>query len=115
MTKLFGGILPFLISHLLCCGALLGVLIATGYLYLLSQEGQNKTFLLPTIIVAVFLFWLHRRHHGSCEAAGGKTVGDHLVGILLYLGFSLVLGIIFIVYILIPWWIPGYKGGMLLP
>ena len=115
MTKFLGGIIPFLILHLFCCGALLGILITTGYLFLLRQEGQNKIFLLPAIAAAILFFWLHRRHHQSCEIAGGKTLGDHFVGILLYLVFSLVLGTIFIVYIFVPWWIPGYKGGILLP
>lgn len=113
--KFLGTTIPYLIFHLFCCGALLGILITTGYLYLLSQEGENKTLLLPALALAIFFFWLHRRHGQSCEVKGGKTVTDHAVSFSLYLVFSLLFGLIFVIYFFIPWWIPNYRGGMLLP
>lgn len=103
MAKFFGSIVPFFVFHLFCCGALLGILITTGYLYLLSQEGQNKIFLLPALGLTIIFFWLH------------KNVDNRLASILLYALFSLLFGLIFIIYIFIPWWIPNYKGGILLP
>lgn len=103
MIKFLGSIVPFLVFHLFCCGALLGILITTGYLFLLSQEGQNKIFLLPALGLTILFFWFH------------KKVDNRLLNILLYGLFSLVSGLIFIIYIFIPWWIPNYQGGILLP
>lgn len=115
MIKLLGSVVPFLIFHLFCCGALLGMLITTGYLYLFSQEGERKTLFLPTLGLAILFFWLHRHHSKCCEEKGEKTITDHVISVSLYLFFSLLFGLIFIIYFFIPWWIPNYQGGILLP
>lgn len=104
-----------LVFHLFCCGALLGVLIASGSLFLLRQEGRDKSFFLPALGLVMVVFWWQRHHSRCCEEKGEKTIGDRVTGICLSLVFSLLLGTIFIVYIFIPWWIPNYQGGMLLP
>lgn len=104
-----------LVFHIFCCGALLGVLIASGSLFFLRQEGRNQVFLLPALGLAIVVFWWQRHHSHCCEEKGEKSLGDHFVSLALSLFFSLLLGTIFIVYVFIPWWIPNYQGGMLLP
>lgn len=115
MTKVFTGILPFLAIHVFCCGTLLFFLISSGYLLVLSNEGRNKIFLLPILILLGFLIWYYRRHGKCCQNKGYKSLSDHILSIFLYFAFSFLLGIAFIIYIFIPWWIPNYQGGMLLP
>jgi len=115
MKKIFGAFIPFLVFHLFCCGTLLLFLISTGYLFTLRNEGRNKTFLLPILLISGLLFWYYRRHGRCCQNKGYKSFGDNILSILLYFSFSFLLGIAFMIYIFIPWWIPNYKGGMLLP
>lgn len=115
MKKLFGGILPFFIFHLFCCGALLIFLTTSGYLLLISREGQRKTYLIPVLLISAIFLSLYHRHGARCRLKEYKTPADHLMGILLYVGFSFLLGLAFMIYVFIPWWIPNYTGGPLLP
>lgn len=115
MIKFLGSIVPYLIFHVFCCGFLLIFLISSGILLLLSQEGENKTLLLPAILLGIALFWLHGNHGKCCEQKGYKTSTDWLISILLYISFSMIFGLIFMIYLFIPWWIPNYQGGPLLP
>lgn len=115
MKKVATGIIPFLFMHLMCCGALLFFLISGGYLLLLRQEGSNKIFLIPALLLSGGLFWLYRYHGRCCDKKDRKTFGDHIISYSLYIFFSMILGFIFIIYVFIPWWIPNYKGGILLP
>jgi len=115
MKHFIGAITPFLFIHLICCGALLFFLVSSGYLLLLSREASNKIFFLPALLLTALLFWLYLHHHRSCTFKGYKTFNDRLAGLALYLLLSLTAGFIFIIYIFLPWWIPGYQGGMLLP
>lgn len=32
-----------------------------------------------------------------------------------FIGAALPAGLIFIIYVFLPWWIPGYQGGILPP
>lgn len=115
MKKFIGSTIPFLLFHLVCCGGLLILLTASGILLTVRQEGSNKYFLIPAILIAAVFIWLHHRHGKQCEMRGQKTAGDYVVSIILYAIFSIVLGLIFMIYVFIPWWIPNYKGGFLLP
>lgn len=115
VKRIAGGFIPFIFMHFLCCGALLIFLISGGYLLLLRQEGSNKIFLLPALILTGGLFWLYRYHGKCCDKKGHRTWKDKILNYLLYIVFSMVLMFIFIIYVFIPWWIPNYKGGMLLP
>lgn len=115
MKDFLGGIVPFLVFHVFCCGALLIFLTSSGYLLILSREGQQKTFLIPAVLLISALFFLYKRHGNSCHIKGYKTPGDHVMTILLYVGFSFLIGIAFMIYVFIPWWIPNYTGGPLLP
>lgn len=93
----------------------MGILIATGSLYLLSQEGDRKILLVPMLALGAIFFWLYRRHRRCCEERGFKTGSERVVEIIYYLLFSMSLGLAFLIYVFIPWWLPGYKGGIILP
>lgn len=115
IKKAASAAIPFLFMHLICCGGLLILLISGGYLLLLRQEGTNKIFLIPFILLSIGLFWLYRYHGNCCRQKRSQTYSDKLVSISLYFFLSMALGLMFMIYVFIPWWIPGYKGGMLLP
>lgn len=115
MKKFIGSVVPFFLFHLVCCGALIIFLATSGYLLLIRQEGDRKTFLLPLLAIGGILFFLHRRRKQCCEKKGHTSMGDHIFMITLYIAFSFIFGTAFMIYVFIPWWIPGYKGGILLP
>lgn len=115
MKKIAGFAIPFLFQHLICCGALLFFLASSGYLLILRQEGDKKMFLLPSLAISAVLIFLYRYYGMCCERKGHKSLVDRVVLIFLYLIFSFLLGLIFMIYVFIPWWIPTYKGGLLLP
>lgn len=115
MRKVVAGIIPFLFTHFLCCGALLFFLISSGYLLLLRQEATNKIFLLPALVFGGIIFGLYRYHGKCCQAKGHKSYGDQIVSFMLYVSLSMILGLLFMIYVFLPWWIPNYKGGILLP
>lgn len=115
MKKVFGFSVPFFLSHLICCGALLFFLTGSGYLLILRQEGDTKIFLIPLILIASLVFWIYKYYGKCCKNKGHKTLTDHfLIGFLFFL-LSIIASIIFMIYVFIPWWIPNYKGGPLLP
>ncbi|MCL4387209.1 hypothetical protein M1307_02310 [Patescibacteria group bacterium] len=115
MKKFIGSVIPFFLFHLVCCGALIVFLATSGYLLLIRQEGDKKTFLIPLLLLGGVLFWLHGRYDKRCCERGHKSFADQVVLISLYVAFSMIFGFAFMIYIFIPWWIPGYKGGLLLP
>lgn len=115
MKKFIGSVIPFLLFHLFCCGALLIFLTTSGYLLLIRNEGRNKTFLIPILLLGGLFFFLHWYFGKCCEKKDHKTFGDHTILIILYIAFSFLLGIAFMIYVFIPWWIPNYTGGFLLP
>lgn len=114
MKKIVGPILPMLGFHIICCTFLIGILITTGLLYNLSWEGENKTFFIPALLTAGGLFWAYKRQAKCCTESPFDTRSKVLM-YLFYILFSVFLGFIFIIYFFIPWWIPGYRGGILLP
>ena len=115
MKKVFGIIIPFTLQHLICCGAFLFFLVSSGLLFRFSQEGQNRIYLLPVLLFAALLVFIYFYYGKCCKQKGHKTFLDHSILLLLYLLISFVVGIIFMIYIFIPSWIPGYRGGPLLP
>lgn len=115
IKKFIGSVIPFLIFHVFCCGSLLFLLISTGYLLALRQEGTNKVFLIPLILLGVIVFWLYHHHGNCCRKQEHKTFRDYFLTFLLYFTFSFIFGLIFMIYVFIPWWIPNYQGGFLLP
>lgn len=115
MKKFLGSIVPFFLFHLVCCGGLLIFLTTTGYLLIIREEGRNKAFFLPLLAVGGFFFLLYSLHGKHCEKKGHKTLGDYSMSIFFYIGFSIIFGALLMIYIFIPWWIPNYKGGFLLP
>lgn len=100
---------------MLLCGAFLVFLVSSGALLMFSNESRNKTFLIPLLLLAAFLLWLRYYYNKCCVREGSKSFSDHILVLLLYLAFSVLVGFLFVVYIFIPWWIPGYQGGLLLP
>ena len=115
MKKLLGTVIPFLITHLICCGTLLFFLISSGYLLTLANEGRNRLLLLPSLILFVGGIWLLHRHNRNCCRKTKKTLADWIFTFLLYGAIYFIFSWSFIVYIFIPWWIPDYQGGILLP
>lgn len=115
MKKFLGSVVPFLLFHLVCCGGLIIFLASSGYLLLVSQEGNRKTYLIPLLVLGGIFFLINNRMNKHCEAKGHKSIGDQILLISFYVMYSVIFGIAFMVYVFIPWWIPGYRGGFLLP
>lgn len=115
MKKVTGLIIPFLVTHILCCGAILYFLWSSGLLVLIAREGRGKTYLFPILIVGLVFFWLHQKHKKTCHLKGRLGRGDQIINLIFFLTFYMTMSLIFIVYIFIPWWIPGYDGGLILP
>lgn len=103
MKKTLSGIIPLILIHIICCGGALIFLISSGYLLKLSNESQNRFFLIPSILL-LFLAWKQT----------GKQNGGLLRGFI-YGSIYFLTSYIIITYLFIPWWIPGYTGGLLLP
>ncbi|MBI2086131.1 hypothetical protein HYT74_02200 [Candidatus Daviesbacteria bacterium] len=59
IRKFSGAAIPFVLMHLLCCGGLLFLLISSGYLLILRQEGTNKIFLIPFLLRSSSLWNMH--------------------------------------------------------
>ncbi len=115
MKKIIGLAIPFTFQHIICCGAFLFFLVSSGYLLAFRQEADNKIYLLPSLLVVGILLFLHYYYGRCCKTKGHKTIVDHTILFLLYILISFVIGILFMIYIFIPSWIPGYTGGPLLP
>lgn len=119
MKKMIASFLPILILPFTCtlllCGAAIAFLVSSGSLLLLREEGRNKVFIIPLLLLAAFLLWLRHYHGKCCQEKSSKSFGDYTLSLFLYMLFSMVIGIAFIIYIFIPWWIPNYQGGPLLP
>lgn len=87
------------------CGTFIGILVSSGWLLLLANEGQRKILLLPLLLLLVATFWGYK-----------KTACNHKIPhILFYLAMSLLISALFMLYIFIPWWLGDYNGGPLLP
>lgn len=115
MKKVFGFSIPFFLSHLFCCGALLFFLTTSGYLLLLKQESDKRIFLIPLLIIGGIVLWIYKYYGKCCKNKGSKTISDHFIISFLFFLLSFIASIIFMIYVFIPWWIPNYKGGPLLP
>lgn len=115
MKKVAGFGLPFVLTHFICCGALLFWLIGSGYLLVMSNEGRDKVFLIPALLFIGILIYLYKYQSKCCREKGEKTLKDFIFQFLLYSLIVLIFSLAFIVYVYIPWWIPDYKGGNLLP
>lgn len=115
MKKFIGSVVPFFLFHLICCGALIIFLATSGYLLLIRQEGDKKTYLIPLLLLGALSFFIYNRYSKRCDQKGCKTTGDWMILIVFYIAFSFLFGLAFMIYVFIPWWIPGYKGGLLLP
>ncbi len=115
MRKITGVVIPFLFQHLLCCGAFLFFLMSSGYLLMIRQEADKKLFLLPAIVATALLIGLYWHYNRCCRSKGNNSMLSYGLLFLLYILISFVVGILFMIYIFIPWWIPNYKGGPLLP
>src|SRR3989338_688290 len=84
IKKITGFGLPFVLIHFICCGALLFWLIGSGYLLAMSNEGRNKVFLIPILIISGTMIFLYRYHSKCCREKGEKTIKDYLFQFLLY-------------------------------
>lgn len=115
MKKFIGSVVPFFLFHLVCCGGLIIFLATSGYLLLVRQEGDKKTYLIPLLVLGGLVFYFHNRYNKRCNAKGCRTWVDWLILAAFYVTFSFIFGLVFMIYVFIPWWIPGYKGGLLLP
>lgn len=115
VLKVIGGLVPFLATHLLCCGAALYFLWSSGVLLILAREGRNRIFLIPMLGIGVIFFFIHRNHKKACQTEGHYGWGDRIVNFLFFAGFYLMISLAFMIYVFIPWWIPGYEGGLILP
>lgn len=112
-----GGVQVFLQAALcvVMCGAFIGVLVASGSLLILANEGKNKTFLIPAIIAFVVSVYAYIENKRTCHRKGFMTTGDRVWGMMTFMFVSIIFSILFTLYVFIPWWIPNYKGGFLLP
>lgn len=115
MKKFIGSVVPFLFFHLICCGGIIIFLATSGYLLLIRQEGDKKIYLIPLLLMGALSFFIYNRYTKHCDRKGCKTILDWLILIAFYTTFSVIFGLAFMIYIFIPWWIPGYRGGLLLP
>jgi len=70
MKKIVGLVIPFLATHVLCCGALLYFLWSTGLLISIAREGRSRVYFLPIFIIGLVFFWLHRSHKKACHLEG---------------------------------------------
>jgi len=115
MKNIWLPIVTFFSTHLLCCGAVLGILITSGYLLTFHHIGEEKKFFIPALIVVVVLFFVYREYKKCCNEIGRKTFFDYIVIFTLYFALSIFSGLIFMIYFFLPWWLPDYNGGFLLP
>lgn len=99
----------------LMCGAAIGLLISSGWLLFFTNEGRNKTFLIPFLIAFAVAILMYIENKKACHQKGFSTTGDKVWGMILFMLLSGLITIIFTLYIFIPWWIPNYRGGFLLP
>lgn len=97
------------------CGAAIGLLISSGYLLVLSNEGRNKTFLIPLLIAFAVAIYFYVENKKSCHEKGFSTAGDKMWGMITFMLVSMLFTALFMLYVFIPWWIPNYQGGSLLP
>lgn len=112
------GVIQFLTLFGWCtlmCSALLGILIASGGLLLLADEGRQKTLLLPLVFLLGVIFISFRIHKKKCKHKKQVTRADKIISMMLYMSISLLISMVVMIYIFIPWWIPDYHGGFLLP
>ncbi len=115
MKHFFGPIITFFITHVICCGVLLTLLITSGYLLTIHHIGAEKKFLIPALIIIAVAYYIYREYKKCCMEVGDKTLFNQVSVIFLYFLLSLIIGLVFIVYVFVPWWIPNYTGGPLLP
>ena len=115
MKNVWLPVVTFFSTHLLCCGALLAFLITSGYLLTLHHIGVEKRFFIPALIVPIVLFFVYREYKKCCNEVGRKTLFDRTVIFTLYIALSISVGLIFMIYFFLPWWLPNYSGGFLLP
>lgn len=115
IKKFVGSAIPFFFFHLVCCGSLLILLTTSGYLLFIRQEGNRKLLLIPLLLLGIILFFLHSYWGSCCKRKGHTSWKDYVLLTILYIGFSLIFSLAFMIYLFIPWWIPNYRGGFLLP
>jgi len=108
-------VIPIFGTCTLLCGALIGFLITSGGLLLLATEGRNKTFIIPSLLLLGGIVYLYIKQQKTCSQKQCSTVVDKVIRMMLFMAISIVISIIFIIYVFIPWWIPNYQGGPLLP
>lgn len=99
----------------LMCSAVIGLLISSGWLLLFSNEGRNKTFLIPALIAFVIVIFMYIENKKTCHQKGFSTTADKIWGMILFMFLSILITILFTLYVFIPWWIPNYSGGLILP
>ena len=87
------------------CSVAIGFLVSSGWLLTLADEGRAKIFLIPMLVGLFIFYFAHKKY--KCRSK--------ILGVTLYLSMSVLLSAIFMLYIFIPWWLPNYKGGPLLP
>lgn len=108
-------VVSFLVTHLICCGALLTLLITSGYLLTIHHIGVEKKFLIPSLLIALVAIYIYFQYKKCCNETGENNFFNRISVLGLYLLVSFIISLTFIVYFFIPWWIPNYQGGFLLP
>lgn len=97
------------------CGATIGFLISSGWLLFFANEGRNKTFLIPVLIAFAIVIFMYIENKKTCHQKGFSTTVGKIWGIILFMLLSGLITVLFTLYVFIPWWIPNYQGGFLLP
>lgn len=115
MKKLIASTIPMFFMHILCCGAVLYFLMTSGYLLVIRQEGNSKIWFIPLIVSTVVLVTLITVYRKRTKKDGCCTVTQNVIHFGMSCLVFLLLSILFMVYFFIPWWIPNYRGGFLLP
>ena len=99
----------------LICGATIGILFSSGLLLLVADEGRRRSFLLPILGALAITVYLSIINERSCHQRGLPATKNKMLSMMLFMLLSGLISLLITIYVFIPWWIPDYKGGLLLP
>ena len=99
----------------LICGATIGILISSGLLLLVADEGRSRGFLVPLLVALGVTIYIYIMNKKSCHRGGSFTTKNKMLSMMLFMLISGLISLLFTIYLFIPWWIPDYRGELLLP
>ena len=115
VLKIIGGLVPFLATHLFMLWSVALFSLEFGVTPRYGKRGK-KSGISDTNAGRGVVFSLSDGNiKKSCQMEGHYGWGDKIVNFFFFLGFYLMISLAFMIYVFIPWWIPGYEGGLILP